>query len=226
MRKLEEREKALQLRKRGLSYSEILKKVPVAKSTLSLWLRSVGLSKRQRQRLTEKKLAAMRRGWEACRRKRILLTQQIQKEAEKEIGRINKRDLWMIGTALHWAEGSKERTKGVNLQFSNSDPAMIRIFLKWVQKICKVSKNDIRFSIYLHKIARKRKNEVRKYWSKITRFPLTQFRKIIWKKHNLRTNRKNIGKNYFGLLRIAISRSTNLNRRVTGWIKGICNKAL
>lgn len=38
---------AIELRKRGLSYSEILMQVPVAKSTLSIWLHSVGLSKTQ-----------------------------------------------------------------------------------------------------------------------------------------------------------------------------------
>jgi transposase len=47
---------AIQLRREGYSYSEILKKVPVAKSTLSLWLRSVNLTNSQKQKLTLKKL--------------------------------------------------------------------------------------------------------------------------------------------------------------------------
>ena len=37
---------AIGLRKRGLTYSEIMAKVPVAKSTLSDWLHSVSLAKR------------------------------------------------------------------------------------------------------------------------------------------------------------------------------------
>ena len=49
--KIEEKQKAIALRKRGYSYSEILAEVPVAKSTLSLWLRSVGLAKKQKQLL-------------------------------------------------------------------------------------------------------------------------------------------------------------------------------
>jgi transposase len=53
--KFKEKETAIELRKQGYSYSEILKRVPVAKSTLSLWLRSVGLAERQKQRLSEKK---------------------------------------------------------------------------------------------------------------------------------------------------------------------------
>ena len=57
MSKPEEKWKAVELRRKGLSYREILQHVPVAKSTLSLWLRTVGLSRPQTQRLTEKRLA-------------------------------------------------------------------------------------------------------------------------------------------------------------------------
>src|SRR5207249_316451 len=57
-----ERERAIELRRHGLSYREIRAQVPVAKSTLSLWLRQVGLAKAQRQRLTERRLAAAHRG--------------------------------------------------------------------------------------------------------------------------------------------------------------------
>ena len=46
--KIKEKEKAIKFRKEGFFYSEILKKVPIAKSTLSLWLRSVGLTERQK----------------------------------------------------------------------------------------------------------------------------------------------------------------------------------
>ena len=58
---------ALNLRKQGFSYSEILERIPVAKSTLSLWLREVGLSKRQKQHLTQKKLDAAWRGGQVKR---------------------------------------------------------------------------------------------------------------------------------------------------------------
>ncbi len=62
MSKNSQKEKAIALRRKGLSYSEILKEIPVAKSTLSLWLRSVGLAKKQKQRLTEKKRLGQLRG--------------------------------------------------------------------------------------------------------------------------------------------------------------------
>ena len=60
--KIEEKNKAIELRKQGLSYREILEQIPVAKSSLSLWLKSVKLAESQKQRLTEKKLASARKG--------------------------------------------------------------------------------------------------------------------------------------------------------------------
>ena len=60
IRKIKEKEKAIILRKRGMTYSEILDVVSVAKSTLALWLQSVNLSKKQKQRITEKRLASSR----------------------------------------------------------------------------------------------------------------------------------------------------------------------
>lgn len=221
MSKLKEKEKAIKLRKKGLSYREILKEVSVAKSTLSLWLRSVGLSKRQKQRLTKKKLIAALKGAEKRRDQRLLITKIIKEKSIKEIRKINKRDLWMIGTALYWAEGAKEREKSRLVELGNSDPYIVKIFLKWLQEICGVSKSEIHFRIYLHKTAEDRLNKIQKYWIKITNFSEGYFRKVIWKKHKIRTNRKNIGENYHGLLKITVKKSTNLNRKIAGWTEGI-----
>lgn len=38
--KIEEKQRAIELRRDGLSYNEILKLIPVAKSTLSVWLKN------------------------------------------------------------------------------------------------------------------------------------------------------------------------------------------
>jgi len=99
--KQELKEKALILRRNGFTYSEILKKIPVAKSTLSLWLRSVGLSQRQKQRLTEKKLISMRKGWEARRKQRRTITESIKQKARSDIKTINNKELWLLGVMLY-----------------------------------------------------------------------------------------------------------------------------
>jgi transposase len=54
--KLEEKKRAIGLRKKGYSYNEIVKHVGVAKSTLSLWCRDVILGPDQLARLQKRRL--------------------------------------------------------------------------------------------------------------------------------------------------------------------------
>lgn len=223
IQKPKEREKAIKLRKRGFSYSEILKEIPVAKSTLSLWLRSVGLARKQKQRLTEKRLAAALRGSIKKREQRIAITNEIKTKARNEIGKLSNRELWLTGVALYWAEGTKQKEHNVSqkVKFSNTDPIMIKVFLRWLQNICGIPKSEISFRISLHETAINKLDKVQKYWAKITGLPINNFQKIDWKKHRINTKRKNTGEKYFGLLNVYIRNSTNLNRKIQGWIEGI-----
>lgn len=42
-----------------------------------------------------------------------------------------------------------------------------------------------------------------------------------WKRHRPTTRRTNVGDSYHGLVRVRVSCSSALNRRITGWIAGI-----
>ncbi len=225
IRKNKERELALILRKKGLSYREILIHVPVAKSSLSLWLREVKLAKKQTQRLTQKKILSAMKGAVKRRQQRLDITKDIKEKARNEINwKINQRELWLMGIMLYWAEGSKEKEYdcGVPVVFSNSDPLMIKLFLKWIQLCLKVSSDKIYFAMYIHDNYKNKKNRFIKFWSGITGFPVSKFDKIYYKKHKPKTVRKNIGNNYYGLLRIQIRESANINRKIAGWIEGVC----
>lgn len=223
IKKANEKQKAIDLRKKGFAYSEILKMVPVAKSTLSLWLRSVGLSKEQKQILTKKKIEAARRGGEARRVNRVCSSEKIKEEAEKEIANINQRELWLIGMALYWAEGSKEKEYniGQGVIFSNSDPMMIKVFLKWLKDVLRIDDDEIKFEIYIHKDSKNKVSEAVEYWSEVTNTTTEKFRFIYFKSNKINTKRKNIGNNYYGLLRVVVRKSTNLNRKIQGWVNGI-----
>lgn len=213
-----EKEEAVKLRKQGLSYNEILKRVSVAKSTLSVWLRNVGLAKRQKQELTEKRRLSQIKAQEACRNKRIKKEKEIIETAKGQIGNMSKRDLWILGSALYWAEGTKQKENNISqkVTFSNSDPNMILLFDKWLKEICKRPSEDLIYSIYIHKTANK--DKAKKYWEELLD---SKIEKIYFKKHRPKTNRKNIDENYNGLLRIDVHRSTDLNRKIRGWILGI-----
>lgn len=221
--KTEEKIKAIELRKQGMSLRDIVKIVPVAKSTLSLWLKEVKLSKPQKQRLTQKRLDAALRGALKRKAERIAITKFIYQETEKDIGKISQRELWLMGVMLYWAEGAKQKeyNPSCKVQFSNSDPRMIRLFVLWLKQICFISLDHLRFDIYIYESAKKTQRELFDYWSKQIGIPKTSFKGLYFKKGNIKTKRKNIGKGYFGLVSLKVYRSTTLNRKIDGWIKGI-----
>ena len=188
IKKKEEREIAIKLRRDGRTYSQILDVVHVAKSTLALWLQSVGLS--QKQRITKARLAASMRGGVAKRNQRIFKQSVIISKAKSGIGRISKRELFLVGAVLYWAEGSKEKDfrPGSQLRFANSDPNMIKLFLTWLAQVGVIRKR-IKFDIYLHNNNKYRVREVIKYWASHTGFVSKLFKviiKIIFLKLNAR----------------------------------------
>lgn len=212
------------MRKQGKTYSEILAKIPVAKSTLALWLHGVGLAEKQFQRLTEKKLAGARRGGATKKKQRIERSKRIIDTAQREIGILSERELFLIGTIIYWAEGAKEKSyrPGQGIDFINMDSRMIRLFLSWLIEICKVPNNMIGFETYLHTSHAHRIEDIKKYWSRTTGFPINRFSIVRFKKHIPKeTVRKNTGENYYGSLRIKVSRSSTLVRKIAGWTQGI-----
>lgn len=224
--KLDEKNLAIHLRKQGLSYSEILRQVPVAKSSLGLWLKSVGLSKAQKQKLTQKKLESARRGGLAKKAQRIRLVEQIRNSTKGDITGISDRELWLMGIMLYWAEGSKskEYSPSTGVIFSNSDPKMIKLFIKWCKNCLKIPDDEIRFDIYLHETKIAESENISKHWSEVTGFNLAKFDKIYIKRSTLTPKRKNIGSTYFGLLRVVLSHSTNVNRKIAAWTDEICRQ--
>lgn len=217
--------KAVQLRESGMTYSEIMERVPVAKSTLALWFKEVNLSIPQKQKITEKRLKAGLRGAMKKKTDRILRMENIISKSQKEVGKITEREMWLIGTILYWAEGSKEKewNPGTGVSFINMDKNMIKVFLKWLY-FCGVKRNEIRFDLYIHKNNKYRIEEIKKYWSKVCNFPVSSFQKIYFKESKMKTRRKNISDDqYFGILKITVKQSSILLRRITGWISGVYN---
>lgn len=220
----EEKQKAIAMRREGKTYSEILKVVPVAKSTLSIWFKEVNLAKSQVQRITEKRIAGQRKGAEARRNQRINYSTEIFEKAEKEIGILSTREFWLMGVMLYWAEGSKEKdfSPGSGIRFSNSDPNMIRMFVFWILRTFSLTLRSIKFEIYIHKTYERRIEGVKRYWSDKTTFPLEMFNTVYYKRHNPKTIRKNIGNMYNGLLSVRVKSSSRMLRQITGWTRGVC----
>ena len=225
-KKKSESKLALELRKDGNTYREILKKVPVAKSTLSLWLKSVGLAKPQMQRLTKKRLAAGRRGGLSRRIAREQEVHRLITNGKAEVGSLSKRELWLIGITLYWAEGSKQHAHNpsVGVIFSNSDVMMHRCFLKWLA-IAQISAQALTFELFVHKSRTADIPAFKKWWMRELSMPERRLETVYIKSGNIKTNRHNTADLYHGLLRIKVAESTSLNRKIQGWIAGIAECA-
>jgi|SRR3989344_7318468 len=222
MVKIREKQKAIALRKQGKTYSDILRAIPVAKSTLAIWLKEAKLSKAENQVFTEARRLASLRGGQAKKKQRIEKQNKIFSQAKLDIKNLSKRELFLIGVVLYWAEGSKEKefSPGSPLRFANSDPYMIKLFLNWLEDMG-IEKGRICFDIYLHDNNKYRVQKVIKYWADSTGFPEKLFR-VYFKKNILKTNRRNIDEGtYFGLARIYVKESSELVRKITGWVQGI-----
>ena len=226
--KTREKLAAVRLRKQGKTYSEILDAVHVAKSTLGIWLKEAKLSKAENHKFTLAKKLSSLRGGQVKKEQRIEKQSGILSKAKSEISSISNHELFLIGVVLYWAEGSKEKEHkpGSVFEFSNMDPRMIQVLLSWLFRVCKINKNMVIFNIFLHETHKDRVGEVRKYWSRITDYPVESFKAVYWKKNKLKTNRRNIKEGYHGLLKIKVKRSSGLVRRVAGWSEGIFEKVV
>lgn len=213
---------AIEMRKNSFTYKEILHKIPVSKSTLSLWLRSVSLAKKQFQKLTDKKFELQKRGAAARKKQKVELISKIFSESKNDLPSLLKDHLFISGLTLYWGEGSKEKSyrPGRGLQLINSDPRVIKIYLLWLKKCLKIKRNRISLDIYLHENHHERTPEVILYWSKVTGFNKNHFTRVYKKKHIAKKTRKSPNE-YFGILQVNVSKSSRDLRRVEGFIQAL-----
>ncbi len=222
MAKILEREKAKKLRKKGFSIGDIANKISVSKSTVSYWCRDITLSPKQIEHIEKQHkkacVGALLTVAERRRIERIIQTKKSRERGMADVGKISKRDLFMIGLALYWGEGYKKGNE--EFGFTNSDPKMIEVAIKWLEDIYNVKKDYLILRVSINQTHEKRGSCVVEYWSKITRVPITQFTKTSF----IKTKSKKIYPNHdehFGTLRIKIRKGAGLRRQVLGSISAI-----
>lgn len=221
--KILERNKAISLRRQGKTFNEILQEIAVSKSSLSYWLRSIELTDAQVARICYKndKIKDKFIRYNALKKKQADERKgNILNNSSKEISTISERELKLIGIALYWAEGY-EGSRWKSVCFTNSDPEMIKLMMRWFRIVCKVDDTKFRIRIQCHGAERVKKAE--KYWSGITALPATQFIKPYIRISP--TSKKKMGNLApYGICNVRIS-DISLLTKIKGWICGI-NTAL
>ena len=218
------RETAVAMRKEGRSYREIREVVGVSKSTLSLWLRDVPLTEEQRVALALRGPEATSARADKNRAVAARRRAQVRSQARAQVAELSESELFVAGAVAYWAEGTKNKPwrHGQAVQFMNSDPAMIRLFLGWL-RLVGVSRDQLIFRVHIHESADCA--DAVRFWSRVVEAPESQFGNPTIKAHKPLTVRKNVGPDYHGFLVVYVRNSASLNLQIEGWFEGIARAA-
>lgn len=201
--KNELREKAIALRKKGKTFSEINKilGIDIPQGTLSYWLKSINLSDKQKKRISVIVLKNIKRGRASALKVNKLRRQEYLDSVAKRVNHLGvlvcDKNVAKIALAmLYLGEGSKTR-KG-SLMFGNSDPEIIKLFLGLLRLCYKIDEHKFRCTVQLR--ADQDIKKLEKFWHIATKIPTKQFYKA-------RVDARTIGKiskkpEYKGVCRI------------------------
>lgn len=115
--------------------------------------------------------------------KRELRLKRTYDEEKRKWLPFSKRELFLTGLFLYWGEGTKARRS--ELVVSNTDPKVITFALYWFTKSLKIPKNKIKVLVHLYEDMNIKQELL--FWSKLTKIPLSQFRKPYIKKTSLKS---------------------------------------
>jgi AcrR family transcriptional regulator len=210
------REQARELRTQGLSYNEIVARLGVSKSSVSLWVRDLPCPERFAYVHSERRQEGLRRYNGARSARNAAQTET----AAAEIGQLTDREVLIAGAIAYWCEGAKNKPnrKPSRVVFINSDPGLIKFFLLFLDA-AGVNPDDLILRVHIHENADA--EAAQRFWLEVTRTHPSQFRSPTLKHHNPKTPRTNVGENYHGCLRVEVRRSAVLYRRIEGWASAI-----
>ena len=123
-----------------------------------------------------------------------------------------------VALTLYWCEGTgdrKDAKRNTTLAFTNTDKAMLKIWIKFLLEICGLDQKKIRVRLYLHK--NQIGDSLKKYWSKELSVPLGQFENVSY------TKKDSTQEHYKGTVKIKVHNS-KLYILVKTWIEDLKNK--
>jgi hypothetical protein len=182
MTRVTDRQRAIELRKKGRTYSEIKQELNIPKSTLSGWLSKFPLTAEQIINITKSSKINKFLGIEKTRitkqRRREERLGIIYEAERKRWQSLTKRELELAGLFLYWGEGKKNLKSA--LAINNTDPQVVKFALLWIIKALKVPKNKIKIELHLYSDM-DTVGEI-SFWAKTLNVPIAQFYKPYIKK--------------------------------------------
>ncbi|WP_420034064.1 hypothetical protein ACN2WE_17235 [Streptomyces sp. cg28] len=212
------RERARELRRQGWTYEQIRTELGCSKSSVSLWVRD--LPRPEPKCTPEEQRARMNAGLARLRADRDRERQATKQAAAAAVGDLTERELFLLGVGLYWAEGTKDKphTRREIVEFVNSDPGMVQVFLAWLD-LLGVDRDRLHCRVLIHESADVAASE--RYWAGVVGIAPERLGRTCLKKHNPLTVRKNVGDDYRGCLAVRVRQGTDLYRRIEGSWCGI-----
>src|SRR4029079_3463303 len=178
MARKEDKQRALVMRKKGMSYSQIKEKLGISKSTLSGWLYDMPLSDKRIRELRADNPVRIERFRNTMRNKREERFANAYQEMSLKISILSSREIFIAGLFLYWGEGNKTTPNAIAL--TNTNPDMLKFYIRWLN-LLGVAKKQLKVSLHLYSDMNVKKQE--SYWSRQLCIPLSQFRKSYIKKN-------------------------------------------
>jgi predicted transcriptional regulator len=207
--------KAINLRKLGLSYSEINKHLGISKSTLSSWFSKKDWSKKienihikNQKKILSKSLKSARL---VLKKLKIERDRDFIKEAKTEFTNLKSKPLFLVGVMAYWGEGNK--ANGSRVALANTDPVLLEIAVNFYRKCLKVPESSLRVELFIYEDIDILK--VKKFWSMKLKIPTSQFIKVqVLKSRSKLTKRRS----KYGVCSIYFS-STKQIIKIREWIR-------
>src|SRR5258708_1874906 len=221
MAKFQEKIQARNLRKEGESIKIIAKTLGISPASVSNWCRDINLTKEQllklEKRTKDPNYGNRQKYLNLIKNNKNLKIEKLKNDGIKEIGALSRRELFLIGSSLYWAEGFKKDSQA---GFANSDPRMIKLFLRWLNECFGYNISNLSPRLTINISHKERTKEIEEYWSKETGIPIESFQKpfyqnVKWKKVYENQNE------YYGVLRIKVRKSIDFLRKIHGFIEGL-----
>jgi hypothetical protein len=220
------RAKARQLRAKGYTYVEIAAELAVSKGSVSLWTRDMPrVGRISYQEIRQRNAAGVSAFWAVESPRREARRRAVSAAAAAEIGVLTDREVIIAGAIAYWCEGTKNkpyRRYDNEVQFINSDPKMISLFLRFLE-VAGIERERVYGRVSIHESADVA--GAQEFWQQVTKLPAEQFRKPTLKRHNAKTIRKNTGDDYHGCLIIRVRNGAELYRQIEGWAAAITEGA-
>lgn len=225
MAKSKEKILSRESRRQGQSIKEIAHKLQVSVGSVSSWCNDIILTKKQQENLNSRITDPFygNKYKYLAERKAIFLKKvnDLKQKGIAEIGKMTKREIFLVGIALYWGEGFK---KDHLVGLATSDIKMAIFYVHWLDCCFGIKNTQLILRVTANISYKKHIGLLEKYWAKQLNIPQVQFSKPYfqitkWKKIYENKNE------YHGVIRIKVRKSVALLRKIYGYIEGISSQA-